>query len=229
MFLHDVHADLRILRLPRDSVASISRSRNYSNSNSSSSSSNLWSLRRKWTEPATEVWIPSASKVQRKTWYMLLVVFFTASIITKIHHVHYTQPKQKFTINIQYCPFLKKHLTTQIHLLNVKGKINLELTNLKPLDSDVINKFMYWYTCIKTSVKKHSFEFLKEKIHIYIFSSYICKLVNINAQNVYTGRFYPGFKHRTMMRNNRRQKKIIPREEYLTSYRCTVTCWIRYI
>lgn len=111
-------------------------------------------------------------------WY----VFYTASIITKIHHVHNTQPKQKFTINIQYCPFLKKHLTKQIHLLNVKGKINLELTNLKPLDSDVINKFMYWYTCIKTSVKKHSFEFLKEKFTNTYFP-HLCKIVNI-AQNV---------------------------------------------
>lgn len=127
---------------------------------------------------------------------MLLVVFFTASIITKIHHVHNTQPKQKFKLNIQYCPFLKKHLTKQIHLLNVKGKINLELTNLKPLDSDVINKFMYCYTCIKTSVKKHSFEFLKEKFTNTYFP-HLCKIVNIaqNVQNVYTGRFYPGFKN----------------------------------
>lgn len=110
-------------------------------------------------------------------WY----VFYT-SIITKIHHVHNTQPKQKFKLNIQYCPFLKKHLTKQIHLLNVKGKINLELTNLKPLDSDVINKFMYCYTCIKTSVKKHSFEFLKEKFTNTYFP-HLCKIVNI-AQNV---------------------------------------------
>lgn len=88
-------------------------------------------------------------------WY----VFYTASIITKIHHIHNTLTKTKIHNKHTVLPFFKNHLTKQIHLLIVKGKINLELTNLKPLDSDVINKFMYWYTCIKTSVKKHSFEF----------------------------------------------------------------------
>lgn len=152
MFLHDVHVDLRILLPPRDSAASISRSRNYSNSNSSSSSSNLWSLRKKQTEPATEEWITSAT-MQRKIWYIgYWLVFFTASTITKVHN---KQTKTKIHNKQTVLSFFLKTLVQSKSICLVKRKDKLRTSKFKNIwincDIPVINKCMYWHTCIKTS------------------------------------------------------------------------------